>query len=193
MNPWFAKVVILIAAIAVVAVRAPHGHRSRAQKVVESRKGRLEVLLLVVAWIGFLLPLVWLATRWLSFADFSLYPLPLISGTLLLVAGLWLLHRSHVDLGTNWSITLEVRESHWLVTDGVYRRVRHPMYSAFLLYGLGQLMVVPNWIAGPSYLIAMALLVALRLAPEEQLMRDRFDGEYDAYASRTKRLVPGVW
>jgi protein-S-isoprenylcysteine O-methyltransferase Ste14 len=39
----------------------------------------------------------------------------------------------------------------------------------------------------------MALLVALRLGPEEKLMRDHFKGEYDAYASRSKRLVPGVW
>ena len=33
------------------------------------------------------------------------------------------------DLGTNWSITLEVREQHRLISHGVYRRIRHPMYS----------------------------------------------------------------
>ena len=67
------------------------------------------------------------------------------------------------------------------------------MYSALLLYGLGQMVTVPNWVVGPSYVGAMLLMCALRLGPEEKLMRDEFNGEYEAYASRTKKLIPGVW
>jgi len=193
MNLWFAKAVILIAMIATVALRAPHGTRSWQVKVVESRKGRLEIFVMTAASIAFFAPVLWVATPWLAFADFPLYPLPLIAGSLILALGLWLFHRSHVDLGTNWSVTLEIRESHRLVTEGVYRQVRHPMYSAFLLYGLGQAVAVPNWVIGPSYLAAMALLVALRLKAEEELMRDQFKGEYDTYVGRTKRFIPGVW
>ena len=193
MSPWFAKAVILIGVVVMVGIRAPHGRRSRTVKVVESRKGPLEIFLLTVAWVAFLAPILWVATSWLAFAAYPLYLLPLLAGSLLLALGLWLFYRSHADLGTNWSVTLEIRESHRLVTDGVYRRVRHPMYLAFLLYGLGQALVIPNWVVGPSYAVAMALLFALRLGPEESLMRDRFKGEYDAYVSRTKRLVPGIW
>jgi protein-S-isoprenylcysteine O-methyltransferase Ste14 len=58
---------------------------------------------------------------------------------------------------------------------------------------LGQALVVPNWIAGPSYGIAMALLCALRIGPEERLMLETFGKDYEAYRGRTKRLVPGVW
>jgi protein-S-isoprenylcysteine O-methyltransferase Ste14 len=90
-------------------------------------------------------------------------------------------------------VTLEIRESHRLVTHGVYRAVRHPMYTALLLYSIGQALVVPNWIAGPANLIALAVLVTLRLPAEERLMLDTFGQEYAAYMSRTKRLVPGVW
>ena len=193
MNPWFAKCVVLIASIITVLIRAPHGKRSRTVKVAKSRKGRLEVSLLTVAWIAFVLPILWIATPWLAFANFALYPFPLVVGSLLLTLSLWLFHRSHADLGTNWSITLEIRESHRLVTEGIYRHVRHPMYSALLLYGIGQAMVVPNWVAGPFYVVAMALVCALRLRPEEELMRDQFHGEYEAYASRTQRLIPGIW
>ena len=193
MNPWFAKAVILIAAVAMVAIRSPHGHRSWQVKVVQSRKGRLEIFLMIFASLGFFTPIVWIATPWLAFADFRLYPLFFVAGTLILALSLWLFYLTHADLGTNWSVTLEIRGTHKLVTDGVYRRVRHPMYSAFLLYAIGQAVVVPNWIAGPSYLVTMALLVALRLKPEEQLMRDQFKEEYDAYVARTKRLIPGVW
>jgi protein-S-isoprenylcysteine O-methyltransferase Ste14 len=193
MNIWFAKSVILIAAIVMVVIRAPHGKRSRSLPVVESRKWTLEVFLLSIAWIAFLLPLLWIVTPWLSFADFPLSPVAFLSGTTFLVVGLWLFHRSHVDLGTNWSISLELRESHRLITEGLYRNVRHPMYTALLLYGIGQVLAVPNRIVGPSYLIAMVVLVAFRLGPEEALMRSRFGSAYDDYASRTKRLVPRIW
>jgi protein-S-isoprenylcysteine O-methyltransferase Ste14 len=193
MNPWFAKAAILIASVAMVTIRAPHGRLSRTIRVVQSGKGSLEVFLLTVAWTAFFVPILWIATPWLTFADYPLYRAPFLAGSFLLALGLWLFYRSHSDLGTNWSVTLEIREAHHLVTDGVYARVRHPMYFAFLLYGLGQAIVIPNWLAGPAYAVAMMLLCALRLGPEEALMREHFKGEYDAYASRTNRLIPGVW
>jgi protein-S-isoprenylcysteine O-methyltransferase Ste14 len=117
----------------------------------------------------------------------------LIAGILCLALGLWLFYRSHADLGTNWSITLELREKHQLVTEGLYRHVRHPMYLALLLYSLGQALVLPNWVAGPSYLVAFALLFGLRVGPEERMMLEAFGTGYQAYRARTKRLVPGVW
>jgi len=67
------------------------------------------------------------------------------------------------------------------------------MYLALILYSVGQALVLPNWVAGPSYLVVFVLLVALRLGPEERMMREEFGQEYDAYVARTKRLVPGVW
>src|SRR5262249_43126503 len=126
MNPWFAKVAILVATVAMVAIRAPHGRLSRTIRVVESRKGSLEIFLLAVAWIAFLIPILWIATPWFAFADYRLYLAPFLAGSLLLALGLWLFYRSHSDLGTNWSVTLEIREAHWLVPVVAYRRGHHP-------------------------------------------------------------------
>jgi len=193
MNPWFAKAIVLVSSIVMVIVRAPHGQRSRGIKVVKSRKGSLEIVLLTLAWLGFFVPLVWIATPVFAFADYPLRPVPFIAGILCLALGLWLFHQSHADLGTNWSITLEVQERHRLVTEGIYRRVRHPMYLALLLYSLGQALVLPNWVAGPSYLVAFGLLFALRVGPEERMMREEFGKDYEAYVARTKRLIPGLW
>ena len=192
-NPWFAKAVILLAIIVLVAIRAPHGKRSRRIPVLKSRKGTLETVLLTIAWISFFPPLVWVATPLLAFADYPLRPVPLFTGTLCFGLGLWLFHRSHTDLGTNWSITLAVREKHRLVTEGIYSRVRHPMYLALFLYSAGQALVLPNYIAGPSYGVAMLLLFAFRVGPEEQMMLEEFGTDYEAYIQRTKRLVPGIW
>ena len=67
------------------------------------------------------------------------------------------------------------------------------MYMALLLYAAGQALVLPNYVAGASYGVAMALLVALRLGPEERMMLEEFGKDYEEYRARTKRLVPGVW
>jgi protein-S-isoprenylcysteine O-methyltransferase Ste14 len=176
-----------------VAIRAPHGQRSRTVPVVRHRKGPLETVLLTIAWAAFFLPLIWIVTPLFAFADHPLHPVPFFIGVLCLVLGLWLFHRAHADLGANWSITLEVREQHQLVTHGIYRWVRHPMYLALLVYSAGQALVVPNWLVAPSYGVAMTLLIVLRMGREERMMREEFGKDYEAYQATTKRLIPGIW
>ena len=188
MNPWIAKALVLAGTVVMIAIRAPHGHRSRIVKVATSYKTPLETGLLVLAWVGFFVPLIWVASPAFSFAEYALGAGPLVAGVMCLVIGLWLFYRSHADLGTNWSITLEVREHHRLITQGVYRRIRHPMYLALALYSIGQALVIPNWVAGPSNLIAFAILFALRFRAEERMMVEEFGDEYAAYSARTKSV-----
>jgi hypothetical protein len=78
-------------------------------------------------------------------------------------------------------------------TQDTYRHVRHPMYLALLFYSLGQVLLLPNCVAGTSYLVALVLLCALRVGPEERMMLEEFGKEYEACTwRRTKRLVPGA-
>ena len=193
MNPWIAKAVVLTATVVMMAIRAPHGRRCRAVKVARSHKTPLETGLLVLAWVGFFVPLIWVASPAFWFAEYPLRAGPLLAGMMSFVIGLWLFYRSHADLGTNWSITLEVREGHRLITQGVYPRIRHPMYSALVLYSIGQGLVIPNWVAGLSNVVVFAVLLALRVGAEERMMAQKFGHEYAAYTARTKRLIPHVW
>jgi len=117
MNPWIAKSVVLVGTVVMIAIRAPHGRRSRSVTVAKSHKTALETGLLVLAWVGFFVPLIWIASTVFSFAEYPLRVGPLVAGVTCFVIGLWLFYRSHTDLGTNWSITLEVREQHRLITE----------------------------------------------------------------------------
>ena len=67
------------------------------------------------------------------------------------------------------------------------------MYSALLVYAVGQALALPNWVAGPSYLLLLAILCAFRVRAEEKMMLETFGDEYAAYLTRTKRLIPGIW
>lgn len=194
MNLWFGKLTLLAGLITTIAIRVPHDKRSGTVKVAENRKGKLEILLLVLMGIGtMILPILFIATPLLSFADYPLYPMTFLLGVIFLILNIWLFFRSHDDLGANWSVTLEMREGHQLISSGVYKRIRHPMYTSIFLYAIAQGLLLPNWVAGPSCLIAFILMFSLRIGPEEKMMLEKFGDDYRNYVSRTKRLIPGVW
>lgn len=188
-----ASAVVVAASLGLLVLPAL-AHRGQVPRaVVHRRKGIRERVILALAGIAFLLALVWVATPLLQVADYAPRLELLVAGVAAYAVGRFLLYRSHRDLAAQWSITLEVREHHALVTDGVYRRIRHPMYLALLLYGTGQALALPNFVAGPAYLAATVALVALRVKPEERMMLETFGSEYQAYAARTAKFVPGLW
>jgi protein-S-isoprenylcysteine O-methyltransferase Ste14 len=192
-SPWFAKAAVVTGFIAVGLIRMPHMRRSRRIRIARSRTGPRETIRNRLSQVAALLPLVWIATPAFAFADYRLRPLAFAAGGGFLAAGLWLFYRSHADLGESWSSELDVREGHRLVTDGIYGRVRHPMYVAFLLFALSGAIVIPNWVVGPSFLTLWVSVLALRIGPEERMMVEEFGPEYEEYVRRTKRLVPGIW
>ena len=176
------------------AMRYPAMRRARRQKTRVDRRSTLDISLLVTCTFGLVvMPIVWRLGIFDGFADRGQGIVLVILGALTGIAFLWLFRRSHKDLGKNWSVTLEVREGHQLVTQGVYAHVRHPMYASFLLWGITQALLIPNWIAGLAGLVAVMALYAVRQSREEAMMRDTFGADYDAYCARTKRLVPGVF
>jgi hypothetical protein len=77
MNPWIAKAVVLAATVVMMAIRGPHGQRSRRVNVAKSHKTALETAVLVFAWVGFFVPLVWVASPAFELAEYPLRAVPL--------------------------------------------------------------------------------------------------------------------
>jgi protein-S-isoprenylcysteine O-methyltransferase Ste14 len=172
-------------------IRLPYAWRSQCTPVVDRRRTPGEIALLCLSFAGMTaIPLIAVTTPLLSFADFRPSAWSLAAGVVAGIAGLWLFWRSHADLGRNWSATLEVRSSHTLVTGGVYKRIRHPMYASLGLWAVAQGMLLPNWAGGWSNLASLVPLYLFRVPAEERMMLDRFGGEYRAYAARSGRLFP---
>ena len=163
-------------------IRAPFAKDVKDNKITDQ--------LVLVMLGGTFLPILHLITGVFSFANFQgSFWIP-CAGIALLIPGLWLFWRSHADLGKNWSVTTELREDHTLVTNGVYRHIRHPMYAAILLLFLAQPFLVHNWIAGLAGPICFMPMLLLRGNYEEQMMLDKFGEQYRAYAGKTGRIFP---
>ena len=194
MTLFLAKLVWCLGVVGWFALRYKHQRRSkRTPKVRRFDRGR-ETVLLAVSICGMLaLPLLYVTTGWPKLATYPFSPVLAWTGTAMFAAALWLFHRTHSDLGRNWSVTLEIREQHTLVTNGVYSRLRHPMYSAFWLWALAQVLLLPNWIAGPAGLVGFGTLFFGRVWREERLMMETFGDEYRSYMARTDRVIPGIF
>ena len=149
--------------VASIIIRIPHDKQSQKTKITESRRGIIEKLLLSLMLVGVVILPVLSLTPLLSFAAYKLEPTMFVLGIVTTMASLWLFHRSHADLGKNWSVSLEIREGHSLVTGGVYESIRHPMYTSIFLLAIGQAFLLPNWIAGPAALIAFTIMFLLSL------------------------------
>ncbi|MBA2715198.1 MAG: isoprenylcysteine carboxylmethyltransferase family protein [Rubrobacteraceae bacterium] len=177
--------------ILALGMRAPHERRRRRNRIKDHRGGWLEAVLMGLVVVAmFLLPTMYALSPWLDFADYQLPSWAGFAGILVFSGALWLFWRSHADLGRNFSPTLQVREEHTLVVRGVYRRVRHPMYAAQWLWGIAQILLLHNWIAGFSGLALSVLLYLLRIPGEERMMIKHFGEKYRSYMDRTGRIVP---
>lgn len=144
--------IYLYGLIVYIAIRGRFGGRTKHNEKVVSRADMRDRALMGVVFVGnIILPALYLFTPWLGFADYRLPEFIPWCGAAIMVVALWLFWRAHVDLGLNWSITLEMRKEHELITHGVYRHVRHPMYAAIFLFAIAQGLLLQNcWRAGPD-------------------------------------------
>jgi protein-S-isoprenylcysteine O-methyltransferase Ste14 len=189
-----ARTVVLVAYIAYFAMIAAIKIQSLPVPVAKSRVGASEVLVLMVTIPGFVVPILWLVTSNFAFANYEvLHPMRLIGGSLCYLTGILVLGCVAWSLGKFWSPTLQLKENHQLVTTGIYRHVRHPMYLGLAVFSVGNVLALPNYIAGQTFLVAMLVLIAFRLGPEEQMLGEEFGEEYEDYRKRTNRLFPGIW
>ena len=111
-------------------------------------------------------------------------------GVGLALAGFLLLEWSHRALGKNWSDQPRITQTQSLVQNGPYRRVRHPIYTAFLLILGSTLLIAASWLVGGLWILAVSLDIFPRMRYEEAAMLKQFGEEYQHYMQRTGRLLP---
>ncbi len=138
------------------------------------------------------LPFFYIFGSWLDFANLPFKTPSAFGfvGAVIFLISIWLLHRSHADLGKLWSSTVEPEPKQRLLTDGVYKRIRHPMYTAHVLWGIAQTLLLPNLIAGPLALVLIFAVIGLRVPREEQAMLEEFGDDYRRYIKTTGRILP---
>lgn len=112
------------------------------------------------------------------------------AGAGIFIAAIALFCISQAGLGRNFSATTEIRQGQKLITRGIYRYIRHPMYASYWLWGIAQALILPNWVAGLSMLVTFIPFYLERVPREERMMLEHFGDEYREYMARTGRVLP---
>lgn len=185
------KIVYGIGFIVVIIIRLPSLWLAKSAPIVVDHRTVGEKILLALLRVGNgALPLVYIFTPWLNFANYQLPSWAGWTGAAIFAICLWVLWRAHAALGRNWSDSVQLRQGHQLITRGIYRNIRHPMYTSGWLLGIAQALLLWNWVVAVAGLASFVLLYFLRVPREEQMMLDQFGEAYRAYMNRTGRVIP---
>ncbi len=152
---------------------------------------KLTILLSILAQT--MIPESWIADQsWLAFliiADDS--SVLVVVGTVLYMFGLTVAILGRTQLGDNWSDieTAQVIEKQRVVSRGLYRFIRHPIYTGDLMLLCGLELALNSWLVLGVFLLMP--IVMRKAVQEETMLMDELEG-YAAYCTETTRFIPFV-
>jgi protein-S-isoprenylcysteine O-methyltransferase Ste14 len=111
--------------------------------------------------------------------------------TLIIIGGI-IMVVSRIQLGKYGTPVVHTGEDHKLVTRGLYKYVRHPMYSGAILMMLGPFLVFRSLLVLIVIFILFMPLMRMRMKMEEETLIGTFGDEYRDYIKRTKRFIPFI-
>lgn len=135
----------------------------------------------VLQWAGAVAPVPWLHAAWIQTA-----------GIVLALAGIAGTVYAQLDMGDSWRIGVDPGERTALVRTGVFGRVRNPIFTAMLTFGLGIALVTPNIVALIGFaLLLVSIEMQVRMVEEPYLLGVHGDS-YRDYTAAVGRFVPGI-
>ncbi len=115
-----------------------------------------------------------------------------IVGLVLFVVGLTTALVAVFTLRRSYASTLVIREDHQLITHGIYRFTRHPVYLGVIIAIIG----VPVYASSLYGLLTMSALIPVflnRIRIEERMLTDEFGDAYRTYKETTSKLIPFIY
>ena len=115
-----------------------------------------------------------------------------ILGLALYVVGLTTALVAQITLKRFYSSTLVIREDHQLVTHGIYRYTRHPVYLGVIIAIIG-LPVFASSLYGLLTMSALIPIILNRIRIKERMLTEEFGDAYRTYKETTSKLIPFIY
>jgi protein-S-isoprenylcysteine O-methyltransferase Ste14 len=118
---------------------------------------------------------------------------PVVAGLIMIVACIGLRAWSIITLGRFFQYAIRIQSGQTVVTSGPYRFVRHPSYTGLMLGVAGFALASGDvWsLVAAAGLTAIGLTVRIRV--EERQLRQALGADYDEFAARHERFIPGIF
>jgi len=171
------------------------GLRKKPPKTAEQARDPKSLSGLLLQSVGY--ALAWIIPR-RNFAP--ILPMPkwaeiavTVAALVLVALSLSLMWRAIIVLGKQWAYVARIVEGHTLITEGPYNLVRNPIYT-----GMFGMLIATGLAASRWYTLIAAIIFFLggtliRIRREENLLRQSFGAEFEAYRSRVPALIPWLF
>jgi protein-S-isoprenylcysteine O-methyltransferase len=100
---------------------------------------------------------------------------------------------SIIYLGRFFTPNVSIASDHRLIDTGPYRFIRHPTYTGSLLIAFGFGLAFANAASFALFFFTVTAVFHWRIHIEERVLTQAFGDQYRSYATRTKRLIPGIY
>jgi protein-S-isoprenylcysteine O-methyltransferase Ste14 len=109
-------------------------------------------------------------------------------GIIFCYVGLIIFFLALISFGKAWRIGIDENNSNELITDGIFKYSRNPIFLFMDLYFIGIMLIYPNIIFS---IIAMCTVIGLhfQIAREEKFLENKFGKEYNEYKKQTRRYI----
>jgi protein-S-isoprenylcysteine O-methyltransferase Ste14 len=119
--------------------------------------------------------------------------LPGLFGIALMLAGISVRWVAIYTLGKYFTRRVTILDDHRVVQSGLYKYLRHPSYSGFLLGNLGLGLAFSNWLSLIIIFVPTLAAALYRMHVEEKALTQAFGSEYVDYCRATHRLIPKLY
>ena len=187
------RILYLAIWITFTVIRIPYARAYKKIKKEKIIRSRLEKFLVFLNFIGMcLLPLGFIIFPTPEVLRIPLHRWAVVVSSIVLAMSLLLFYFVHKSLGRNWSPVLEIHEGHKLIQRGVYRYIRHPMYTQLWIFVIFQGLMLQNWVVEIYGILAWAVLYFIRVPAEEKMLIETFGSDYKEYMEKAGRLLPAI-
>lgn len=116
-----------------------------------------------------------------------------IIGNFVLLCGGILMIWSRILLGPYGTPKIVIKDHHQLITKGIYRYIRHPLYLGYILLLFGYSFAFSSFFSSCIIILIVLPLTKSRMDLEEKLLIANLGEKYSNYIKHTNRLIPKIY
>lgn len=148
------------------------------------------LVILAIQFIAFLV------IHWWAIYDFSRLSktenILQVMGIVILVSGI-IINQLAIRTLKGLFDRITIKPNHQLVTTGIYRQVRHPVYLSYVLLLVGYCTILQSFVSLVLSVVSCTIWLGNRINIEEKMLIDKFGNQYKAYQRKTKKIIPFIY
>jgi protein-S-isoprenylcysteine O-methyltransferase Ste14 len=164
-------------------------------RYTSEKKDKFNRIIIIASF--FLFPLLiaapYIESIYLYLNDTLIFSFITTLGLIFEICGGLILFYSRKSIGKYGTSSVAIEDNHKLLTKGMYKYSRNPIYLGIILLLTGYGISLSSIISTIFLFIFLVVILLSRMKQEEQILEESFGKEYLEYKKKTKRFIPFIY